>query len=240
MTAKYSQVNPQKHRRFQVIRLARTEKGVRQWEVTEFERTQTERQESMDPTAYKALENAIREQKKAIEAIEGPEYYEVAIVTPTPDYLLRRTKTLLPLVTLDLSTDSDVLASAYYELFYKKFNIVADLVCQCVRDPENLDIKLFVPDDTKKLKQGQLRLSDWNIPIDLALIQEQGYISPLPTPTCAVLWIACINAGCVKITPKEEKKGEEDDNLESFPEATEELASDPEDMVLEGVPELSE
>ena len=225
-------------RKHETVKLNRTLAGRKRWEIDEFERKHDDLAENMEEKTFTALENAIREQKNAVKGNDEPDYVEVAIVTPTPDYLIRRTRVLKPLVTIDTNKDDAVLAEEYIELFYKKFDLVTDLVCQCVRDPERLEFKLLVPDETKRLKTGQIRISDWNITIDLALIQSQGYICPLPTPVCAAFWIACQNAGMINIIRKKEATPEIDEDIESFPEDADKLAEDPEDLLLEGVSEL--
>lgn len=229
-------------RKHQIIKINRTLTGRKRWENDQFDTKMDEFKENMDEMAFNNLSKAIEKQKEETETSDEPDYIEIAVVAPTPDYLLRRTRILKPLVTIDMNKDHEKIGEEYTQLFYEKFDIVADLVCQCVRDPENINRKILVPDDSKRILKDQIRISDWNVTIDLGLIQSQGFMCPLPTPVAAAFWVACQMAGFINIIQEKKarrsKKDEGVEDIDAFPETPNQLAEGVEDPLLEGIPEL--
>jgi len=199
------------------------------------------RKKSDDPTKTDAeRKERIKILKAEVEGNTDPDYLEVAIVPPTQDFFVRNAKRISEINTIREADSVKERFDNYSKAFYENFDLVTEMVCEAVRDPSDINRRLIVPDDVEP-DENQLRISEWNIPIDVRLLMSQGFISILETPTDAVIWVIFKFTNHVNyIHDPKKRKQEDNEDIDTFPEDSGELAEGSEDPSVAGSSELSE
>lgn len=178
--------------------------------------------------------------KAEVEGNTDPDYLEVAIVPPTQDYFVRHAKRISTINTIREVDSVKDRVDNYSAAFYENYDLVTEMVCEAVRDPTDINRRLIVPDDVEP-DENQLRISEWNIPIDVRLLLSQGFFSILETPTDAVIWIIFKFTNHVNYIPDPKKRKQEDnEDIDTFPEDSGELAAGSENPSVAGPSELSD
>jgi hypothetical protein len=197
------------------------------------------RKKQDDPSKTEAeRKEKIKILKAEVAGNTDPDYLEVAIVPPTQDYFVRNAKKISTINTIREADSVTDRFDNHSAAFYENFDLVTEMVCEAVRDPTDINRHLIVPDDVDP-DENQLRISEWNIPIDIRLLLSQGFISILETPTDAVVWIIFKFTNHINyIHDPKKRKQEDNEDIDTFPEDTSELAEGVEDPSVAGSSEL--
>jgi len=231
-------------RAHQIVKLNYTAAGWKRREISIFDSGKIASSRRISRKNKQQAEKLIDEYRKEVEGNEDPDFFEVAVVPPTQDFIVRHAEELTPLITFDANDTEKERFDKYKSIFYESFDLVSEVVCQCVRDPGDLNRRLIVPDSTPddRMDSDQVRIGEWNIRVNEQLRNAQGFYAPLTTPTCTVFWVAFMLAQSIIVVPKKGKKAEPDvmdENIDAFPEGdSSELAEGSEDPLLEGLSEL--
>ncbi len=235
----------QSMRAHQIVKLNYTAAGWKRNEIKIFDSGKIMGSKKLSRKNKQQAEKLITEYRKDVEGNSDPDFYEIAVVPPTQDFIVRHAEALVPLITFDANDSEQERFDKYKSVFYERFDLVSEVVCQCVRDPADLNLHLIVPDSTPDdmMRPDQVRIGEWNIRVNEQLRNSQGFYAPLTTPTCTVFWVAFMLAQSIIVVPKKSQKTELDvmeENIDSFPEDSPELAEGVEDPLLEGASELSD
>jgi len=219
-------------RNFAIVKLAYTPSGMKRRELDKLR--------SQPPKAKRKNDQRIKVLKTALEGNTEPEFYEIAVVPPSPDFFVRNVKEILPLATFEEAKSDQQRVEDYIPIFYEKYDLVTKMVCDAVRDPADLNRKIIVP-DYEDPEEDQVRISEWNIPLDVGLFASQGYFTMIRTPACAVLWVILkLTGNMIFIADKSKRKQEDNEDIDTFPEDSGELAEGAEDPSVAGSSELSD
>jgi hypothetical protein len=221
-------------RKHVIVKLIHTPAGISRWELSLLEKQKKPKSEKQELARQKKIDAL----KAELEGNTDPDYLEIAIVPPTQDYFVRNAKRIEPLNTIQEVDSDEELIKNYSKVFYENYDLVTEMVCEAVRDPTDINRRLIVPDDVEP-DENQLRISEWNIPIDVGLLRSQEFITLLRTPTEAVMWIIFKNTNHINIIRDPKKRKQEDnEDIDTFPEDSGELAAGSENPSVAGPSEL--